>query len=157
MPVEVDSREIRERNEQVKQWLWRYREAKKDVRRYENELHELIETQESTGAIEYSDMPKGSGSQSDLSDYMVKRDEAWKRIMKARYKRIVVFQEIKNVIEQLKNADAREIMSSRYISGKQWETICTECGYSWRQMHRIQCKSLEKIYEIIKDGIEWHT
>lgn len=150
MPVEVDSREIRERNEQVKQWLWRYREAKKDVRRYENELHELIETQESTGAIEYSDMPKGGGSQSDLSDYMVKRDEAWKRIMKARYKRIVVFQEIKNVIEQLPSADEREIMSCRYIQlngykAKSWEEVCVITNHEWAQAHRIHAKALKNI------------
>ena len=148
--MEVDSREIRERNDQVKQWLWRYREAKKDVRRYENELHELIETQESTGAIEYSDMPKGSGSQSDLSDYMVKRDEAWKRIMKARYKRIVVFQEIKNVIEQLPSADEREIMSCRYMQlngckAKSWEEVCVITNHEWAQAHRIHAKALKNI------------
>lgn len=148
--MEVDSREIRERNEQVKQWLWRYREAKKDVRRYENELHELIETQESTGAIEYSDMPKGSGNQSDLSDYMVKREEAWKRIMKARYKRIVVFQEIKNVIEQLPSADEREIMSCRYIQlngykAKSWEEVCVITNHEWAQAHRIHAKALKNI------------
>lgn len=148
--MEVDSREIRERNEQVKQWLWRYREAKKDVRRYENELHELIETQESTGAIEYSDMPKGGGSQSDLSDYMVKREEAWKRIMKARYKRIVVFQEIKNVIEQLPSADEREIMSCRYIQlngykEKSWEEVCVITNHEWAQAHRIHAKALKNI------------
>lgn len=148
--MEVDSREIRERNDQVKRWLWRYREAKKDVRRYENELHELIETQESTGAIEYSDMPKGSGSQSDLSDYMVKRDEAWKRIMKARYKRIVVFQEIKNVIEQLPSADEREIMSCRYIQlngykAKSWEEVCVITNHEWAQAHRIHAKALKNI------------
>lgn len=148
--MEVDSREIRERNEQVKQWLWRYREAKKDVRRYENELRELIETQESTGAIEYSDMPKGSGNQSDLSDYMVKREEAWKRIMKARYKRIVVFQEIKNVIEQLPSADEREIMSCRYIQlngykAKSWEEVCVITNHEWAQAHRIHAKALKNI------------
>lgn len=148
--MEVDSREIRERNEQVKQWLWRYREAKKDVRRYENELRELIETQESTGAIEYSDMPKGSGNQSDLSNYMVKREEAWKRIMKARYKRIVVFQEIKNVIEQLPSADEREIMSCRYIQlngykAKSWEEVCVITNHEWAQAHRIHAKALKNI------------
>ena len=148
--MEVDSREIRERNEQGKRWLWRYREVKKDVRRYENELHELIETQESTGAIEYSDMPKGSGSQSDLSDYMVKRDEAWKRIMKARYKRIVVFQEIKNAVEQLRNADEREVISCRYIQlngykEKSWEEICMITGHEWRQTHYIHSRALGNI------------
>lgn len=107
----MQNKEIKERNEQVKQWLWRYREAKKDVRRLEEELQELIESQESCGAVEYSDMPKGGGAQSDLSDYMVKRECIWKKIHKARYKRLCVFQEIKNAIERLPTADEREVMS----------------------------------------------
>ena len=129
------------------------------MRRYENELHELIETQESTGAIEYSDMPKGGGNQSDLSDYMVKRDEAWKRIMKARYKRIVVFQEIKNVIEQLPSADEREVMSCRYIQlngckEKSWEEVCVITGHEWAQTHRIHSKALKNIHVPKKEDIE---
>lgn len=150
----VDSKTIKEHNDKAKQWLWRYQEAKKDVRRLERELQELIETQESTEAIEYSDMPKGGENQSDLSDYMVKREKAWRKIYKARYKRIALFQEIKNAIEILPTADEREILSARYISKKTWEEICSSCRFGWRQMHRIHCKGLEGIYNFIKDGIE---
>ena len=53
--------EIKKQNEQVKAWLWRYREARKDVRRWEEELAELVGMQESASAIRYSDMPKGGG------------------------------------------------------------------------------------------------
>lgn len=47
----MDSGEI----DQVKEWLWRYRESKKDLRRLEEEFAELVEMQESTGAIQYSE------------------------------------------------------------------------------------------------------
>ena len=126
--------EIRERNERVKQWLWRYREAKKDVRRLEEELHELIESQESCGAIEYSDMPKGGCNHSDLSDYMIKREKIWRKIHKARYKRIVVFQEIKNAIDRLPSADEREVMSYRYLRLMSWEKICVKIEKSWKSV-----------------------
>ena len=128
----MDRNDIKERNDQVKQWLWRYREAKKDLRRLEEELHELIVTQESTGAIEYSDMPRGGGSQSDLSDYIVKREKVRRKIHKARYKRIAVFQEIKNAIERLPTADQREVMSYRYLKIMNWEEICVKVGKSWK-------------------------
>lgn len=150
----MENKDIKERNEQVKQWLWRYREAKKDVRRLEEELEELTESQESTGAIKYSDMPKGSGSQADLSDYMVEREKLWRKIHKARYKKIQIFKEVKNVIDRLPTADARFILSERYLKGKPWEKICVECDYEWAQMHRVHCRTLSKIYDSIKDDIE---
>lgn len=147
------SAKIRERNERVKQWLWRYREAKKDIRRLEEELRELMESQESASAIGYSDMPKGSLDQSDLSDYLVEREKVWRKIQKARYRNAMIMNEIKNVIERLDTADEKYILSNRYLIGKSWEDICSECRYSWRQMHRIHCKSLGKIYDFIKNGI----
>lgn len=144
------SAEIRDRNERVKQWLWRYRESKKDVRRLEEELKELIESQESCKAMEYSDMPKGGSNQSDLSDYMVEREKVWRKIHKARYKRIMVFQEIKNAIDRLPSAEEREVMSCRYIQlngckEKSWEEICVASGYSWRQVHYWHSKALNEI------------
>lgn len=147
------SAKIRERNERVKQWLWRYREAKKDIRRLEEELRELMESQESASAIGYSDMPKGSLDQSDLSDYLVEREKVWRKIHKARYKRIMVFQEIKGAIDRLPSADERMVMSCRYLElngykEKSWEEICVITGHEWRQTHYIHSKALNNIEKI---------
>ena len=144
------SAKIRERNERVKQWLWRYREAKKDIRRLEEELLELMESQESASAIGYSDMPKGSLDQSDLSDYLVEREKVWRKIQNARYKRIMVFQEIKSAIDRLPSADERMVMSCRYLElngykEKSWEEICVITGYEWAKTHRIHAKSLNDL------------
>lgn len=147
----MDNKEIRERNEKVKQWLWRYRDAKKDVNRYEMELRELTELQSGPKAIQYSDMPKRSGNQSDLSDYMIKQENVWKKIHKARYKRIVAFQDIKNAIERLPTADEREVMSCRYLQlnnlkEKSWEEICILTNHEWAQVHRIHARALKNIH-----------
>lgn len=123
----------------------------------EEELQELIESQESTGAIEYTDMPKGGGNQSDLSNYMVEREKIWKKIHKARYRRIMIFQEIKNVIERLPSADEREVISYRYIRLMTWEQICVKIKKEWAQVHRYHAKSLlniEKMYIKNKNDIE---
>lgn len=137
---------IKDRNDRVKQWLWRYREAKKDVRRLEEELKELVETQESCGAIEYSDIPKSGCSKSDLSDYMIEREKIKRKIYKARYKRIMVFQEIKNAIERLPSADEREVMSCRYLSLMTWEQICVKIEKSWKAVvYDIHSKALRDL------------
>ena len=66
--------DIKEHNEQAKAWLRRYADCVKDMQTIEMQYQELVEAQESTGAIRYSDMPKSSGNQKDLSDYMVIRE-----------------------------------------------------------------------------------
>lgn len=136
---------IKEQNEKTKQWLWRYRDAKKEVKRLEGELQELIELQKSCGAIQYSDMPKGGGDQGDLSDYMIKQEELWKKIHKARYKRILMFSEVKNVIDRLPSVDEREVMSYRYIQSMPWERICMKVNLSRRNVYYIHGKALENI------------
>lgn len=141
--------EIKKQNEQVKAWLWRYREARKDVRRREEELAELVGMQESASAIRYSDMPKGGGGQADLSDEMVEREKLWRKIQKARYKRIRVFAEIKNAIERLPTADEREVMSYRYLELMSWEQICVKIEKEWAQTHRIHSRALENILKYV--------
>lgn len=152
----MENKDIKERNEQVKQWLWRYREAKKDVRRLEEELEELTESQESTGAIKYSDMPKGSGSQADLSDYMVEREKLWRKIHKARYKKLQVFAEVKSVIDRLPSADEREIISYRYLRMMDWGLVSVKSKIELRQTYRIHGRALANIYETIKNVIDCH-
>lgn len=144
----------KERNEKVKQWLWRYREAKVDMKRLESEYKELIEIQESTGAVAYSDLPKGSSAQTDLSSYIEKREEIKKQIEEAKYKCIMIFQEIENAIEHLPDARERRIVSCRYIElngchKKSWEEICKITSYEWRQVHYIHSKALKDLYEKI--------
>lgn len=150
----MDNKGIKERNDQIKQWLWRYREAKKDVRRFEEELRELIGAQESTGAIEYSDMPKGGGSQVDLSDYMVQREKLWRKIWNARYKRIVVFEEIHDAIEQLPTADERDVIFCRYIKGMDWDDIAKRIGKCARKVYEYHGDGLKNLHIILNNALK---
>lgn len=146
----MDKKEIREHNEQVKKWLRRYGNAKRDVKRYTEELSELIESQEGASAITYSDMPKGSGSQSDLSDYMISRQELQQKIWNAKYRRIVVFEEIHDAIEQLPSVDERDVIFYKYIKEMDWEDIAKRIGKETRQAFRYHGNALKNLYEILK-------
>lgn len=39
----------------------------------------------------------------------------------------------------------RTLIRLYYIKGKTWEQVCWEMAYSWRQVHRIHAKALEKL------------
>lgn len=146
----MDKQEIREHNEQVKKWLRRYGNAKREIKRYEEELNELIESQEGASAITYSDMPKGSGSQADLSDYMIRRQELQQKIWNARYRRIVVFDEMHDAIEQLPTVDERDVIFYKYIKEMDWDDIAKRIGKETRQAFRYHGNALKNLYEILK-------
>lgn len=146
----MDKQEIREHNEQVKKWLRRYGNAKREIKRYTEELNELIESQEGASAITYSDMPKGSGSQADLSDYMIRRQELQQKIWNARYRRIVVFDEMHDAIEQLPTVDERDVIFYKYIKEMDWDDIAKRIGKETRQAFRYHGNALKNLYEILK-------
>ena len=144
---------------QIKQWLLRYRDGKKDVRRLEEELEELDEMQKNVRGVRYSgysDMPRGGRKKTDLSDYIVEIEKTQEKICAARYQRIKVFQEVKDAIEQLPTATEREVMSYRYLRLMEWEKISGKIDIDLRQIYRIHDKALKSIEKILKVVIECH-
>ena len=108
-----ESYDYKQQNMEVKEWLWRYRRAKLEVRRLEGEYAELVSVQESAGAMSYDGMP-GGGKITDMSDLMIVRDRILSKLIKAKAKMAEAFVEISNAISQLEHAD-QQIMSLRYI------------------------------------------
>lgn len=51
---------------------------------------------------------------------------------------------IEEAIKMLGNRE-RTLIRLHYIEGKTWEEVCVEMSYSWRQVHRIHAKALEKL------------
>lgn len=141
---------------QIKQWLLRYRDGKKDVRRLEEELEELDEMQKNVRSTRYSDMPRGGRKKADLSDYIVEIEKTQEKICAARYQRIKVFQEVKEAIEQLPTATEREVMSYRYLRLMEWEKISGKIDIDLRQIYRIHDKALKSIEKILEVVIECH-
>ena len=141
---------------QIKKWLLRYRDGKKDVRRLEEELEELDEMQKNVRGVRYSDMPRGGRKKTDLSDYIVEIEKTQEKICAARYQRIKVFQEVKDAIEQLHTATEREVMSYRYLRLMEWEKISGKIDIDLRQIYRIHDKALKSIEKILEVVIECH-
>ena len=64
--------------------------------------------------------------------------------------------EIEQLIGTLSDPVERRLIRCRYLEGKTWEQVCIEMNYSWRQVHRIHGRVLEKLARA-DDGIEWHS
>ena len=153
----VESEKRKELNQLCKQWLWRYHDAKLEVRRLELDYIELVETQESVGAINYDGMPGGGGI-SDLSGVVMVRDEALSRLLRAKNSCAHCYDEIQTAIQQLDQAVERNVMSERYVRftanlrKREWDDIAATLGYSAQHVKLCHGVALQKMVAII--GVE---
>lgn len=56
----------------------------------------------------------------------------------------------RELIEKLDSDTQKIILYKRYFEGKTFETISVECGYSWRQTHRIHGQALKSLEVVIE-------
>lgn len=53
---------------------------------------------------------------------------------------------IEQAIDSLEPRE-KTLLRLHYVQGLTWENVCVEMNYSWRQVHRIHAKALEKLKE----------
>ena len=140
-PLEKKRENIREENDKKKEYLWGYQREKRKLQRLEEELAELRLDKMCPSVIQ-DGMPHASGS-SDLSGYAARVDALERKILKARYKRIQKFKEIRDRIERLEDENEKDVLVYRYVRGMKWEEIAMKMGYSWRRIHYIHSSALE--------------
>ena len=146
----------------VKEWLWRYRNAKLAVQRLQGEYDELVSIQESVGTVNYDGMPHGSGDNHDLSDLMIVRDRMLTNLIRAKHRMTVSYDEITEAISMLDSEVKRSVISLRYIQTKNEyqvntladvaEAICYEYSY----IRRVHGEALQDLRSIIPQ-INNHT
>lgn len=151
-----ESEAQREMNARVKDWLWRYRDAKLELRRLDGEYRELVSAQEAVGAVNYDGMPTMSNSIHDLSDLMVTRDRILSRLIKAKDLTTRTYIEIADAIDQLDYPIEKDVMSYRYIQfpdgyGRMdWDEIAARVHYSCAHVQRVHGIALSKLAVIIR-------
>lgn len=122
-------------NEEKKQYLRRYQEAKKRAKRIQEEIDALRSSE--TSPVGLGDgMPHGSGT-SDLSGYAARLDELLRELEAEKEMQMVTYREIRQQIGTVSDATEQEILSRRYLLGQRWEKIAVEMKYSDRQVLRL--------------------
>ena len=126
-------------NELKKEYLWRYRDIKKEMRRAELVYKELRLSFYPSGG---GNGGGGSHGLNDLSDTVMLIEAAKKKYLKKRYQRIRTLIEIEDSIARLKEQRERDVLTHRYILIQKWEDICDELDMSWKQVHRVHSSAL---------------
>lgn len=136
----VQNEELRKENDEKKKYLWGYQKARRQLVRLEEELLEL-RLDKAYPSINQDGMPRGCGG-SDLSGYAARVDELERKIIRARYKRIQKFKEIRDRIERLEDENEKDVLVYRYIKGMKWEEIAMRMNFSWKHIHRFHSNAL---------------
>lgn len=140
-------------NELKKEYLRQYQKHVRRIHRIDSEIAELRSMKISPSVVN-DGMPHGSG-QSDMSGYAAELDRMIRDLIKERYKRIKVYQEIVQSIKKLRSENEKDVLFYRYIRGLDWWEIAEKMRYSERWIHKIHGKALCN-YELPKEFIEVH-
>ena len=138
--MEIDKQKIKEENEKKKSYLHSYIRSVRRVNRIQEEIPE-IRAMRMGISMNNDGMPHGGG-QSDLSNYVAMLDEMELDLERERYRRICLYQEIRERIDKIKEDNERDVLFYRYIKGLDWWEIAEKMNYSERQIHRVHGRAL---------------
>jgi len=128
----------------TKEKLMQYRSIKTEIKQLQEKIQELEERKTSIKSQIITDMPTG-GESLDLLTIITIIEETQEKLRNKEIELLKVMNEIEEIIDSLENSEDRCILRARYIECKKWEEICVELNYSWRHMHRLHSKILDKI------------
>lgn len=131
--------------EEKKEILESYIALKKQIARINREIEEIRTAKMFPGMASGDGMPHAMYNNKDLSDYIVKLDSMYVKIIKLGRKKATLLVKITDAIDKLPDENQKDVIYCRYIQGMKWEEICTFIGYSWKQTHRIHSAALKNI------------
>ncbi len=124
--------------EELKEYISIKKEAEQ-IRLEIEDLYHMLKSPVITG------MPSAHSPDADKIGNVIAKIEELEAKYMAKLNLLIQKQnDIENVISKLDSKE-RTLMRYRYIDGHDWERICVDMNYSWKQTHRIHSNILNKI------------
>lgn len=117
-----------ELNQKKKDYLNGYISARRREKRLLEQIQQLrLDTM--FPCLQGDGMPRGS-SQSDLSNYMERRDELEEELKKEMLNAVTEYENIHKAIKKMKDEKEKEILERKYLMRQTWEEIADhmQCG-----------------------------
>ena len=129
----------------TKAQLRAYRDIKLERDKLDKMIDELEQTIYGPRSPNLSGMPGGKSKPgTPTEDAAVKHADLLEKYKQKVVELTQTLVEIENAIEHLEPRE-RTLVRLYYAEGLTWEKVCVVMAYSWRQVHRIHAKALEKL------------
>lgn len=132
-------------NNAKKEYLNEYKRITLKIISLEEQEATIRAEMESAKNQEISDMPRGGGGKSDLSDYMVRLERIQQKIAQKkaelRFKRL----EIEEKIINIQDGQQSEVIRLRYLELLGWKEIRSKLDVSERQVYILHEEALQAI------------
>lgn len=132
-------------NDEKKEYLNEYKRITLKILSLEEQEATIRAEMESAKNQEISDMPRGGGGKSDLSDYMVRLERIQQKIAQKkaelRFKRL----EIEEKIINIQDGQQSEVIRLRYLELLGWKEIRSKLDVSERQVYILHGEALQAI------------
>lgn len=135
----------------AKEYLWRVRDAERDLKSLEQEYEQAKADILHLKAIQYDGDKVTGGKIGDLSDAIAVIEGYMERLNAQWDKLIALRKEAKVLIDQISDGRYREILTRRYLQGQSWEQVAVCMGYDYYHVHKLHGKAL-KIFQERQNG-----
>lgn len=132
---------------QVRAYLWRVRDAERELKLLEQEYEQAKADILHLKAIQYDADKITGGKIGDLSDAIAALEKYAERVNAKWDELIAMREEAKERIGEITEGRYREVLYRRYLQGESWEYIAVGMGYSFRQVTRLHGGALRAIAE----------
>lgn len=131
-------------NKEKKAYLYRYRNLEKSIERLMEEAERWrLKAEKMTQTI--SDMPHGGDGEDQRELAICSMIDCAREATEKANEQMVMKREIEKTIESVEDDDLELLLAYRYIDGQRWEAITQLLQCSWRQVHYLHAKALQKI------------
>lgn len=145
MEQRLEENNVKNENNQKKEYLRGYGKNRRRVNRIDDEITELRELAKSVRATSYSGMPHGSGNQKDLSDELARIDMLEQKLVREKENCIESYVSIENQIKAVKNEDENDVLFYRYIKRLRWWEIAEKMDCTERWIHKLHGRALQHL------------
>lgn len=132
---------------QVRAYLWRVRDAERELKLLEQEYEQAKADILHLRAIQYDADKVSGGKIGDLSDAIAALEGYAERVNAKWDELIALRTEAEGLIEKIADGRYREVLKRRYLWGESWEYIAVGMRYSFRQVTRLHGGALRAITE----------
>lgn len=133
---------------QVRAYLWRVRDAERELKLLEQEYEQAKADILHLKAIQYDADKVSGGKIGDLSDAIAVLEGYAERV-NAKWDKLVALRErAKELIARIIDWRCREVLTRRYLRGQSWERIAVDMEYDFRWIIRLHGRALRSILKL---------